>query len=89
MVQIDQKDVEEVESRYGEVRKDIPVKVIWGIDDQWIPVDRAQKLGDMIGAKEVVLVEEASHLIMYNQPERVSIEIALWLSEVAPAPKGW
>ena len=89
MVQIDQKDVEEVDSRYGEVRKDIPVKVIWGIDDQWIPVDRAQKLGDMIGAKEVVLVEEASHLIMYDQPELASIEIALWLSEVAPAPKGW
>ena len=82
MVQADQRHVEVVEGRYSEVGAKIPVKVIWGQEDRWIPVDRAEKLGKMIKAREVVLVEEAGHLIMFDQPERLASEIAMWLMEM-------
>ena len=82
MIQADEKDVEELDGRYGEVGRNMPVKIIWGTEDFWIPVDRADKLGGLIGAKEVVKVEEAGHLIMYDQPARLAMEIALWLADV-------
>ena len=82
IVQTDQKDVEEVEGRYEQVGKNMPVKVIWGIEDRWIPVEAAERVGKALGAKKVVLVEEAGHLIMFDQPERLAFEIAFWLNEV-------
>jgi pimeloyl-ACP methyl ester carboxylesterase len=73
----------ELEERYGEIGDRIPVKVIWGKEDAWIPVERAEKLTKVIKAKEMVLVEEAGHLIHYDQPVRLAVEVATWLSQVA------
>lgn len=82
IVQADQRHVEEVEGRYGEVGGSMPVKIVWGKEDTWIPVDRAERLARLVGAKEVVLVEEVGHLIMFDQPERLATEIAMWLAQV-------
>lgn len=79
----DQRHVAEVESRYGEVGNKMPVKIIWGKEDSWIPVDRASKLAGMIGTDQVVIVEEAGHLIQYDQPIRLGVELANWLARVA------
>lgn len=78
MEQAHYRDADDVMSSYGELA--IPVKIIWGKNDKWIPYDKGIKLGEMIGTKEVVLVEQAGHLIMYDQPERVATELAWWLS---------
>ncbi|KAH8695417.1 putative hydrolases or acyltransferase [Talaromyces proteolyticus] len=83
MVQADQRHAEEVEGRYAEVGSAMPVKVIWGKDDRWIPVERAEKLASMVGATEVVLIGEAGHLIMFDQPERLATEISIWLMEAS------
>ncbi|BCS26688.1 alpha/beta fold hydrolase [Aspergillus puulaauensis] len=82
IAQADARDVEEVEGRYGEVGSAIPVKVVWGVEDQWIPVERAEELARRIGASEEVLIEDAGHLVMVDQPERVAIEIMGWLMRV-------
>ncbi|KAK3075602.1 hypothetical protein LTR53_000940 [Teratosphaeriaceae sp. CCFEE 6253] len=59
---------------YGRVRCD--VKILWAEQDQWIPRgkidDMAARLGDR--AKEMVIVPEAGHLVMLDQPERFAIE---------------
>ncbi|KAA8652850.1 hypothetical protein EYZ11_003312 [Aspergillus tanneri] len=83
IVQADQWHAEEVEGRYAEVGSAMPVKVVWGKEDRWIPVDRAEKLASAVGAREVVLIGEAGHLIMFDQPERLATEIAVWLREVS------
>lgn len=80
MEQAHYRDAEDVMGRYAEVGNAMPVKVIWGKNDEWIPYEKGVKLGEMIGTKTVVLVEEAGHLIMYDQPERLAIELAWWLS---------
>ncbi|KAJ5620102.1 hypothetical protein N7510_004086 [Penicillium lagena] len=82
IVQADQRHVEDIEGRYRDIGSTAPVKIIWGIEDKWIPVDRAERLAQMIGAKEVVLVKEAGHLIMFDQPERLATELVIWLMEV-------
>ena len=65
--------------RYGEVGRDTPVKIIWGKEDNLIPVDRAEKLAKAVGAKEVVVIEEARHLVMLDQTEQLGIELSKWL----------
>lgn len=65
--------------RYGEVGRDIPVKIIWGKEDNLIPVDRAQKLAAAVGAKEVALIEKAGHLVMLDQTEQLGVELSRWL----------
>ena len=83
MTQASQRDVEDVEPSYGKVGKRMPVKIIWAKEDQWIPVDHAERLGRMIGAQEIVIVEEAGHLIHFDQPVRLAVELTMWLAKVA------
>ena len=74
-------DVEEQYHKIGE--SGLPVKIIWGTEDKWVPYERAEKLKELIGGKsEVVLVEEAGHLIQLDQPERLMAEIVTFLVDV-------
>jgi pimeloyl-ACP methyl ester carboxylesterase len=74
---------DEVEGRYAEVGAKVPVQIIWGRDDKWLPVETADKLAKALNAKEVVVIEEAGHLIMYDQGARLGVELAWWLSSVS------
>jgi pimeloyl-ACP methyl ester carboxylesterase len=82
LCQANSRSTEEVEGRYAEVGQQIPVKIIWGTQDNWLPVEVAARLGKALNAKEIVHIEEAGHLIMYDQPAQLGIEIGSWLSSV-------
>ena len=60
--------------------REIPVKIIWGARDKWLPVEVAARLGKALGAKEIVQIEEAGHLVMYDQPAQFGVEIGDWLA---------
>lgn len=79
MVQANYRDVKDVEKDYGRAGKLVPIKIIWGKDDFWIPAETAGRLATALGAKEVVVVGEAGHLIQYDQPSKLAVEVALWL----------
>jgi len=81
MVQAHYRDVSDVEKEYGRAGKLVPIKVVWGKDDFWIPATTAGKLATALGAEEVVLIEEAGHLIQYDQPSRLAVEVSLWLEK--------
>jgi pimeloyl-ACP methyl ester carboxylesterase len=83
LCQANSRSTEEVEGTYGEVGEQIPVKIIWGAQDNWLPVQVAARLGKALNAKEIVHIEEAGHLIMYDQPAQLGVEIGSWLSSVA------
>jgi pimeloyl-ACP methyl ester carboxylesterase len=76
------RSTDEVEGRYAEVGKSLPVKVIWGKQDNWIPVDDAHRLGEALGAREVVEIQRAGHLVMYDQPGQLGVELGMWLISV-------
>ncbi|KAK2597307.1 hypothetical protein QQS21_006081 [Conoideocrella luteorostrata] len=82
LCQANVRSAEEVEGRYGEVGARIPVKVVWGAEDNWIPVETAWRLDKALNARDVVEIEEAGHLVMIDQPGRVGIELGTWLSSV-------
>ncbi|KAK5210869.1 hypothetical protein LTR41_003481 [Exophiala xenobiotica] len=80
LVQANSRSTEEVEGRYAEVGQKLPVLVVWGKEDKWIPVADAERLKQKLNAKDAIVIEEAGHLIMYDQGERLGVELGLWLS---------
>lgn len=85
MLQANSRNADAVEGMYADVGKsgDMPVRIIWGKEDKWIPVETAEKLRRKLGLKEeedVVVIEGAGHLVMYDQPARLGVEIGLWLA---------
>ncbi|KAI4235233.1 MAG: hypothetical protein LQ349_003308 [Xanthoria aureola] len=81
---------DDVEVQYHKVGESgLPVRIIWGKQDNWLPCDdHAAKLRDLIGGtSEVVLVEDAGHLIQLDQPERLMAEIVLFLTKVDEASR--
>lgn len=79
MVQANSRSTEEVEGRYPEVGKGMPVQIIWGTEDQWIPVETAERLKEKLNAQHVVRIKEAGHLVMYDQEGKLGAEIGWWL----------
>ena len=81
MVQAHHRDTSDIDSEYGRVGGRSPTKIIWGKDDAWLPVEIAHRLENALDAQEVVVVEEAGHLIQYDQPSRLAVEVGLWLNK--------
>jgi pimeloyl-ACP methyl ester carboxylesterase len=83
MVQANNRSTEEIEGMYAEVGKKFPVRIIWGKEDKWIPFETAERLKKALNAKDVVLIDGAGHLIMYDQPGRLGLELGWWLNSVS------
>ena len=81
LVQAHCRDAGGVEDGYKSVGGRAPTKIIWGREDAWIPVETAQRLKEALNAEEVVVVEDAGHLVQYDQPGRLAVEVGLWLSK--------
>lgn len=74
----DQHFTDEIEPAYGSL--DLPVIVVWGTDDTWIPVDRAHRLAEVIPGAERVLIDGAGHLIQLDAPVALATTLHGWLS---------
>ncbi|WZH45689.1 Alpha/Beta hydrolase protein [Fusarium acuminatum] len=81
LCQANSRSTEEVEGRYSEVGPKLPVKIIWGANDKWLPVEVAHRLGDALKAREVIVIDKAGHLSMIDQGAQVGVELGVWLSE--------
>ncbi|MCK0137474.1 alpha/beta hydrolase [Aliiroseovarius sp. F47248L] len=67
--QADEKYTAEVEPMFGEIR--CPVKIIWGEDDPWIPVERGIELYSLIGQERLQIMSGIGHLPQLESPEQV------------------
>ncbi|KAK6435302.1 hypothetical protein LTR95_008508 [Oleoguttula sp. CCFEE 5521] len=83
IAQADDRDVAEMLEKkpYSEVG--CLVRVLWGEQDAWIPREKMEKMAGMLGSKldGFVVVPEAGHLVMLDQPERVTAEVVKWVGE--------
>jgi pimeloyl-ACP methyl ester carboxylesterase len=70
IAQADQRFTDEIEGRYPDL--DLPVAIVWGEQDEWIPVDRAHRLASLIPGAELHLVPNAGHLIQLDAPEALT-----------------
>jgi pimeloyl-ACP methyl ester carboxylesterase len=77
IAEADQAYTDEIEPRYPTI--DLPVLVVWGTDDAWIPVDRAHRLAELIPGARLELIENAGHLIQLDQPDELETVLRGWL----------
>ena len=77
IAQADQRHTDDIEPHYG--RLDLPVHIIWGTDDAWIPVATAHRLQKRIPGATLRLIPEAGHLIHFDAPAELAVELDRWL----------
>ena len=59
---------------------DVPTLILWGQNDPTVPVAVARRFEKEIPENEVVILEEASHFLYDDEPDRCAREIAAFLS---------
>lgn len=78
IAEADQRYTDEIEPRYGDLV--MPVLVVWGTEDTWIPVDRAHRLTRTIPGATLRLVDGAGHLIQLDRPAALATVLSRWLA---------
>lgn len=58
----------------------IPVRVLWGAQDTWIPMATGERLASAIPTATLVRVNEAGHLIHLDAPVALATELRSWLN---------
>ncbi len=69
IAQMDLAYTDEVQGRYGQIR--CPVKLLWGQEDEWIPLERGRELAALIPGCELTEVPGAGHLMQEDAPEAI------------------
>ena len=80
IAEADEAFTQEVQPLYGDV--DLPVLVVWGEEDGWIPVDRAHRLSSAIPGARTEIVESAGHLVQLDQPVALATTLHRWLANL-------
>ena len=63
----------------------VPALIIWGAKDQFAPVGGAYRFQKELPAARLVVLDEAGHFLMEDDPDRVAAEIRAFLSEQGAA----
>lgn len=75
---------QEVQPLYGSI--DVPVLLIWGREDTWIPLERGRELQQLIGENaRLAPVAGAGHLIIEEDPDAIAAEINAFVNDHTPA----
>jgi pimeloyl-ACP methyl ester carboxylesterase len=53
----------------------MPVKILWGAEDEWQPVAYAKRLARDIPGADLGIIQEAGHFLMEDAPEKVVTEV--------------
>ncbi|GHG97179.1 alpha/beta fold hydrolase [Pseudodonghicola xiamenensis] len=69
IAQMDQRFTDEVEPTYN--RMDCPVTVLWGENDDWIPLEKGQALAARISDHPCIPIANAGHLVQEDRPEAI------------------
>jgi pimeloyl-ACP methyl ester carboxylesterase len=69
IAQMDERYTREAEGLYPTIR--CPVQILWGEDDQWIPVERGRALQQMIPGAQFHPIPNAGHLVQEDAPEAI------------------
>jgi pimeloyl-ACP methyl ester carboxylesterase len=77
MAQADERFTDEVEPRYPEI--DLPVTVVWGDADPWLPVEQGRRLAALVPGAQLHVVEGAGHLIQLEAPATLTAILQRWL----------
>jgi pimeloyl-ACP methyl ester carboxylesterase len=78
IAEYDERYLEQNQERLSHI--EIPVRIVWGEQDGWIPSDRAHRLHDLVPGSSLRLVPGAGHLVHHDAPVALMNEIRAWLT---------
>jgi pimeloyl-ACP methyl ester carboxylesterase len=78
IAQADERFTAEIEPLLGTI--DVPVHIVWGAADPWIPVDRAHRLHEAIPESTLHVIPGAGHLIQLDRPAELADQLRRWLT---------
>ena len=67
---LDEEDTADFESLLPSIT--VPVRVIWGENDAWLPAATAARLRELIPGSDLVLLPETGHLATEDSPQQVA-----------------
>jgi pimeloyl-ACP methyl ester carboxylesterase len=67
IAQMSQAYTDEIEPRYGPMP--FPVRLLWGREDQWLPIEQGRTLAGLIAGGHLIEVDGAGHLVQDDAPE--------------------
>ncbi len=73
IAQMDQRYTDEIEQALPAIR--CPVSILWGENDEWIPVTQARRLQSMIPGSALQIVPQCGHLVQEDAPAAIISEI--------------
>lgn len=79
IAQADSAYTDEFQHRFTEVSA--PVLILWGEEDQWIPLVQAERLQSKIPGARLVTVPQAGHLVIEEKPEELAAAIEVFLRD--------
>ena len=79
IAQMSDRYTDEIENRYNEIR--CPTTILWGEQDQWIPLDRGRILAERIPNANLQVITASSHLVQEDAPEAILAAVLKLLFE--------
>jgi pimeloyl-ACP methyl ester carboxylesterase len=79
IAQANSKFTEEVQVLYENIS--IPVLILWGEEDTWIPIERGRKLQKLIPKSQFQAISQAGHLVIEEKPKELAKEILNYLKQ--------
>lgn len=76
--QFDEDHTQEFEDRLGAI--DVPTLLLWGANDNWLDVQISETLQQRIPGARRVVIEDAGHFVMEDQPQLVTYLLEEFLS---------
>lgn len=80
IAQADSKFTDEFQDKFKKI--DIPVLILWGEKDTWIPVEQAHLLQSKIKGSKVITIANTGHLVIEEDPLSLIKEIEKFFSEI-------
>jgi len=77
IAQADSKFTEEVQVLYENIS--IPVLILWGEEDTWIPIERGFELQSLIPKSQFQAISQAGHLVIEEKPKELAKAILTYL----------
>ena len=86
IAQADSAYTDAAQKRLGEIA--VPVLILWGAEDTWIPMAKAQTLHQLIPGSKLVGIADAGHLVIEERPAELIREIRAFLGDGEFSLKG-
>jgi pimeloyl-ACP methyl ester carboxylesterase len=60
-------------------RLDLPVRILWGAEDAWIPLSTGRRFAELVPGAILTEVPGAGHLMQYDAPVALATALRGWL----------